>query len=87
MPLLARVLTRRKVRMWTRFRCFVQQLGLYQSLLLLTLPMATVEPLKIAALVIVGKGHWLSGTVTIVASYAMSLLIVERLFRLVKPSS
>jgi hypothetical protein len=44
-----------------------------------------VEPLKVAALVIAGKGHWLSGTATIVAAYAMSLLVVERLFRLVKP--
>ena len=44
-----------------------------------------MEPLKIVALVVIGKGNWLSGAMTIVAAYATSLLIVERLFRLVKP--
>jgi hypothetical protein len=66
-------------------RRFIQQLGPYPSLALLCVPVAMVEPLKAAALVVAGKGHWLSGTVTIVAAYAMSLLVVEKLFRLVKP--
>jgi hypothetical protein len=44
-----------------------------------------IEPLKIVAVVVAGKGHWLSGAATIAAAYVMSLLITERLFRLVKP--
>jgi hypothetical protein len=52
---------------------------------LLFVPIATVEPLKIVALVVAGKGHWLSGAITIIAAYAVSLLVIERLFRLVKP--
>jgi len=70
---------------WARFRRFVQQLGPYPSLFLLLVPAATVEPLKLAALVVAGEGHWLSGSATIIAAYAVSLLFVERLFRLVKP--
>ena len=86
MSLVAHPPARRKGRTArARFRRFVQQLGPYASLALLCVPVATVEPLKLAALVIAGKGHWLSGTATIVAAYAMSLLVVERLFRLVKP--
>ena len=85
MSLVARPSVKRKLKPWARFRRWVQQLGPYQSLLLLLVPLATVEPLKIVALVVAGKGHWLSGAMTIVAAYAMSLLVVERLFRLVKP--
>ena len=85
MPLIARTSSRRKMRVWGRFRRRIQQLGPYPSLLLLFVPLATVEPLKIVALVVAGKGHWLSGAATIVAAYAMSLLFTERLFRLVKP--
>lgn len=44
-----------------------------------------VEPLKLVALFVAGKGPWLAGTWMIVAAYTGSLLIVERLFRAVKP--
>jgi hypothetical protein len=57
----------------------------YPSLLLLGLPTATVEPLKLAAVALAGKGHWISGTVMITACYAFSFLVVERLFVIVKP--
>jgi hypothetical protein len=57
----------------------------YPSLLLLALPTATVEPLKLVAVALAGKGHWISGTVMIAACYAVSLLVVERLFAIVKP--
>jgi hypothetical protein len=36
-------------------------------------------------LFVVGKGHWLTGTGMMIAAYAVSLLLVERLFRVVKP--
>jgi hypothetical protein len=63
----------------------IERLGPYPSLLLLALPTATVEPLKLAAVAVAGKGHWISGTVMIVVCYAFSLLVVERLFTIVKP--
>jgi hypothetical protein len=44
-----------------------------------------VEPLKLVALIIVDRGHWLAGTGMIIAAYAVSLLFVERLFKTVKP--
>jgi len=52
---------------------------------LLLVPLGMIEPLKIVAVIVAGKGHWLSGAATIAAAYVMSLLITERLFRLVKP--
>jgi hypothetical protein len=51
----------------------------------LLVPLTLVEPLKMAALLVAGKGHWLSGTAMIIVAYAASLLVVERLFRIVKP--
>jgi hypothetical protein len=44
-----------------------------------------IEPLKIIAVAVAGKGHWITGTAMVAAAYLASLLLVERLFRLVKP--
>src|SRR6476620_6557902 len=81
----AHIPIRRKLSVWASFRRRVQQLGPDQSLLLRTVPLGMMQPLRIVAVVVSGKGHWLSGAVTIAAAYVMSLLITERLFRLVKP--
>ena len=64
---------------------FIQTLGPYQSLALLAVPTATVEPLKIVAVAIAGAGHWITGAAMIVACYTLSLVVVERLFIIVKP--
>ena len=63
----------------------IEGLRPYPSLLLLAVPTATVEPLKLAALAVAGKGHWLAGTAIVVGCYACSLLVIERLFAVVKP--
>lgn len=63
----------------------IERLGPYQSRTLLALPIATVEPLKLAAVAVAGTGHWITGTAMLVACYALSLLVVERLFLIVKP--
>ena len=54
-------------------------------MLLLVVPTSIVEPLKLVAVAIVGEGHWVTGTLVILAAYAASLLLVERLFAIVKP--
>jgi hypothetical protein len=70
---------------FARMRRRIQQLTPYQSLALLLVPMCLVEPLKIVALFVAGGGHWMSSMAIIVGAYAVSLLIIERLFRVVKP--
>jgi len=65
-------------------RC-IKNLGPYQSLILLAVPTATVEPLKLVAVAVAGKGHWIAGTTMIACCYLLSLVVVERLFRIVKP--
>jgi hypothetical protein len=68
-----------------RLRHWIERLGPYQSLLLLTIPASIVEPLKLAAVAIAGSGRWITGTITILCAYAASLFCIERLFRMVKP--
>jgi hypothetical protein len=70
----------------TTFRRRLSRLGPYTSLAIVLIPLALVEPLKLVAHVIAGKGHWLTGTTILVVAYAFSLLIIERLFRLLKPN-
>jgi hypothetical protein len=63
----------------------IERLGPYQSLVLLAAPTSLIEPLKFVAVAIAGEGHWITGTAMIVAAYAGSFFVVERLFRIVKP--
>jgi hypothetical protein len=68
-----------------RSRAWIESLGPYQSLLLLAVPVCLVEPMKLVAVAVAGHGHWITGTGMIVAAYAASLLVIERLFLIVKP--
>jgi hypothetical protein len=68
-----------------RLRRWVEGLAPYQSLALLAAPVCLIEPLKLVAIAIAGEGHWITGTLTVTAAYAGSLLLVERLFIIVKP--
>ena len=52
---------------------------------MLLIPAGIVEPLKLVAVAVAGEGHWITGTVMIVIAYAASLLVVERVFGIVKP--
>jgi hypothetical protein len=70
----------------TGFRARIERLGPYQALALLFVPASVVEPMKLIAVAVAGDGHWITGTVMIVGAYALSLLLVERLFRIVKPN-
>jgi hypothetical protein len=66
-------------------RLFVQKLSPCQSLALLLIPVSIVEPLKLVAVAVAGSGHWITGAGIVIVAYAASLLVVERLFRMVKP--
>ena len=68
-----------------RLRRSIEGLGPYQSLALLLVSISLGEPLKVIAVVSAGDGHWIIGTVMIIAAYAASLLVGERLFKMVKP--
>lgn len=63
----------------------IERLPPYPSLILVGVPFAIVEPLKLAVLFIAGSGHWITGAVTMICAYAVSFFVGERLFVIVKP--
>jgi hypothetical protein len=69
----------------TNLRGSIERLGPYQSMALLLVPACVVEPIKLIAVAVAGDGHWITGTGMIIIAYTASLLVVERLFRIVKP--
>ena len=85
MPTLPGTRRRRDMTMLASLRRRIQKFGPYQSLVLLAVPLACAEPLKLLALYVAGGGRWLTGTGMMIGAYAASLLVVERLFRVVKP--
>ena len=66
-------------------RHHIERIGPYGSLLVLALPIAIIEPLKLVSVFVFGGGHWITGTAVLVCAYALSLFVVERLFNIVKP--
>jgi hypothetical protein len=73
------------MRPFRRIRHYIQGLNAYASLILLAVPVISVELLKLAAVFVLGDGHWMTGTIVMLCAYALSILLVERLFRIVKP--
>ncbi len=68
-----------------RLRRRIEKLGPYPSLLLVAVPLAVVEPLKLGIVVLAGQGHWLGGAIAMGCAYAVSLFITHWLFKVVKP--
>jgi hypothetical protein len=73
------------MRLIRHLRHRIERLPPYPSLALLVGPLAVAEPLKLATVFIVGKGHWLAGVIAMLCAYAVSLLALHWLFGIVKP--
>src|SRR5271170_2982403 len=84
MPALIRSRIRRSMTLAAAARRKIQQFGPYRSLAVLLVPLLIVEPIKMTGLAFVGLGHWIGGACLIVGAYAASILVVDRLFRVVK---
>src|ERR1700759_4946723 len=63
----------------------IERLGPYPSLLLVAVPLAVVEPLKVAIVFFAGSGHWITGTIAMICAYGVSLFVPHGLFRIVRP--
>ena len=70
----------------TQFGRFLRRRNPYVCLIGLAVPIAIVEPLKLLALYILGNGHEVLCLTVIVFAYAGSVFIIERLFKIVKPT-
>jgi hypothetical protein len=67
------------------FRRLLRRLGPYLSLLVLAVPLAIAEPLKLVAIFVLGEGHFMAGIFVMLGAYAGSLFITDQLFLIVKP--
>jgi hypothetical protein len=63
----------------------LERLGPYGALVVLTVPLAIVEPFKLVAVLVAGDGHFLTGLLFLICAYLASLVITERLFVILKP--
>jgi hypothetical protein len=73
-----------KKRLW-RLRAQIKRLPPYPALVMLAVPLAVAEPLKLATVFIAGAGHWIVGLVAMLFAYTVSLFVTHWLFVLVKP--
>ena len=74
------------MRIARKLRRSIERLGPYPSLLIVAVPLAIAEPLKVAAMLVLGGGHWMVGVIVMICAYATSLFITERLFVIAKPN-
>jgi hypothetical protein len=63
----------------------IERLPPYPALLILAVPLAVVEPLKLATIFVAGEGHWITGGLVMIFAYAVSLFVTHWLFQVVKP--
>jgi hypothetical protein len=66
-------------------RHYIRKLHPFICLVLLAVPTAIAEPLKLVGLVGLEKGHWLGGIAILIGGYLLSLFLVDRIFRIVQP--
>lgn len=68
------------LRLVARMEAAVARMPRLAVLMLLALPLAIAEPLKIIGLVLVGRGQIALGVVLLALAYLASFLIVERIY-------
>jgi hypothetical protein len=83
-PSMQRLLCNLKGRLG-RLRGRIGRLPPYPALLIVAIPLAVVEPLKLATILIAGEGHWITSGLVLLFAYAISLFVTHWLFVAVKP--
>jgi hypothetical protein len=63
----------------------LKRLSPYPALLVVAIPLAVVELLKLVPLFVLGSGHWITGAIAMLCAYAVSLFVAYWVFKIVKP--
>jgi hypothetical protein len=71
--------------MLVRLRRWIAALGPYPALALFAFPVAVLEPVKPVAAYLAATGHMLAGLALLAIGEILKLVLVERLFSVVKP--
>lgn len=68
-----------------RIRGWLQRRSPYQSLIIIAVPFVLAEPAKLVAVAVFGSGHWLAGLIIMAIAYGVSIFVVHRCFKIMKP--
>lgn len=68
-------------RLFARFEAWVAARHRLTILALLAVPLLVVEPMKVVALVWIGRGAVVSGTLALALAYLVGFVLVERVYR------
>lgn len=72
------------LRLFERLSAFIHGLGPYPSLLLFAVPFLALQPPKLIALWLIATGRFQVGFALLIASYLVSVVLVERLFHVTR---
>ncbi|MDR3494945.1 MAG: hypothetical protein P4L82_10100 [Ancalomicrobiaceae bacterium] len=73
-----------RLRLFVRLALWMRRRPPYMALVFFAVPFIVLEPFKLGGLVLLGIGHFVSGTVMLAISHLLSLLIVERIFHVTR---
>ena len=68
------------LRLVERIEAQIAGLNRYVILVLLAVPFAVAEPLKIYGVLMLGEGHFIRGVVILALAYLASFLLIERIY-------
>lgn len=85
-PLAALAARLARLPLWGRAEQWVRGLPPWGALLLFGLPVLMLFPIKLAAIFLFGRGHFVSGTVLLLGAKLAGTAIVARLFQLCEPA-
>jgi len=85
-PLAALVARLARLPLWARLEAAVRALPPWAALLVLLVPVVMLLPLKLLALLLLGRGHATGALLLLVGAKLAGTAIVARLFQLVEPA-
>ena len=84
---LARLMTRlARLPLWARLEAWIARLPPYAALVVFTVPMLLLFPVKLLALYAISQGHALLGLAVVLAAKVLGTAGVARLFTLTQPA-
>jgi hypothetical protein len=85
-PLAALVARLARLRFWARLEATVRALPPWAALLVFLAPVLMLLPIKLFALLLLGRGHAGSAVLLLISAKVAGTAIVARLFQLVEPA-
>lgn len=79
----------RRIAQWRlvqRLYLWLRRQNPYVTLVLFAVPFIILEPPKMLALLLIGLGHFSSGLTLLLSAHLLSIVVIERLFHVTRPT-